>query len=94
MSHAKLIVFLTVHGELEIDSKGTLRFTPGLDARLVGQTVLEVPLSSIRGVRRTDGGRRVSIEAETPLVLRGATAQLAWVILGTLLIPKQRPMKL
>lgn len=80
--------FLTVHGELEIDTKGTLRFTPGLDARLMGQVPLEIPLSSIRGVRRTDGGRRVSIEGDTPLVLRGATAQLAWVILGTLLDSK------
>ncbi len=76
---------ITVHGNLEISGEGSLRFEPALDARLLGQPPVHVPLATIRGVRRTDGGRRVVVEAEPPLTFRGPAGFVTWLILGAML---------
>jgi hypothetical protein len=76
---------ITVHGTLEIDAGGNLSFDPALDARLMGQAPLFLPLEKIRGVRRTDGGRRVVVEADSPIVFRGPAGFVAWLILGAML---------
>ncbi len=78
-------VLLTVHGTLSIDYAGTLEFEPSFDARMFGFKAMSRRLGQLKGVRRTDGGRRVVIEADEPLVLRGAAAQQAYVVLAAML---------
>ena len=78
-------VLLTVHGTLSVDRAGTLEFEPSFDARMFGFKAMSRRLGQVKAVRRTDGGRRVVIEGDEPLVLRGAAAQQAYVILAAML---------
>ena len=84
---------ITVHGNLEISGEGSLSFEPALDARLLGQPPVVVPLATIKGVRRTDGGRRVVVEAELPLTFRGPAGFVAWLILGAMLDCRDAELK-
>lgn len=76
---------LTVHGQLEINHLGTLSFEPALDARLLGLSARVLPLFCVQGIQRVSGGRRVVIEAEQPMILRGAAAYQSWLILMALM---------
>lgn len=81
----ELNLLLSVHGALKIERSGSLHFEPGFDAKLLGRQPMDLKLSQIRGVRRMDGGRRVVVDADEPVILRGAAALQAYVILGAIL---------
>ncbi len=80
----ELSSILTIHGALKIAGDGTLFFNPGLDARMMGVEPRELPLEDVRGLSRSHQGRRVVVQAESPLVLRGPGAYQAWLALQLL----------
>ncbi len=75
---------LTVHGSLKIADTGTLSFTPGLGARLMGVLPLELPLGAVRGLERSHQGRRVLVHADFPLTLRGPGGYQTWLAIQVL----------
>lgn len=88
----ELSSILTVHGALKIGDTGTLFFTPALDARLMGLLPLELPLKSVSGLARSHQGRRVMVQAEHPLTLRGPGGYQTWLAIQVLRDCTQGPV--